>query len=194
MRRPSAVSARQDNSTPGTTVSPVGPGGERRRPSRRSVSWSVMATTSRPAPRRRGDQLRRRVGAVGGVLWVCRSMRIGDHFMGGAVLAADRRQRVGGPVAAYFGYGRRLRGWETMTAPVPCAGGIVHDAAGRLLVILRGHAPSAGTWSVPGGRCLPGEAAPDACVREVREETGLAVVVQRWAGGSSGPRPAGGRT
>lgn len=80
-----------------------------------------------------------------------------------------------------------------MTAPVPCAGGIVHDAAGRLLVILRGQAPSAGTWSVPGGRCQPGEAPPDACVREVQEETGLAVVVERWAGRVERPAP-GGRT
>jgi 8-oxo-dGTP diphosphatase len=80
-----------------------------------------------------------------------------------------------------------------MAALVPCAGGIVHDAHGRLLVILRGHAPSAGTWSVPGGRCLTGEAPPDACVREVQEETGLAVVVRRWAGRVERPAP-GGRT
>ena len=69
-----------------------------------------------------------------------------------------------------------------MTAPIPCAGGIVHDAAGRLLVILRAHAPSAGSWSLPGGRCLPGEPPPVACVREVQEETGLVVAVRRRAG------------
>ncbi|TWH74143.1 ADP-ribose pyrophosphatase YjhB (NUDIX family) [Modestobacter roseus] len=54
-------------------------------------------------------------------------------------------------------------------------GGLVHDAAGRLLLIRRGHAPSAGLWSVPGGRVEPGESEPDAVVREVREETGLRV-------------------
>jgi ADP-ribose pyrophosphatase YjhB (NUDIX family) len=64
----------------------------------------------------------------------------------------------------------------------PCAGGIVFDEAHRLLVIRRGHPPEAGRWSVPGGRCLPGESAPDACVREVREETGLRVQVLRHAG------------
>jgi 8-oxo-dGTP diphosphatase len=63
-----------------------------------------------------------------------------------------------------------------------CAGGIVHDSSRRLLVICRGQPPSAGSWSVPGGRCHPGEDAEAACVREVAEETGLAVAVVRWAG------------
>ncbi|WP_040338397.1 NUDIX domain-containing protein [Candidatus Blastococcus massiliensis] len=58
---------------------------------------------------------------------------------------------------------------------VPCVGAVVLDEAGRLLVIRRGHAPSAGMWSVPGGRIEPGEAPVEAVVREVREETGLAV-------------------
>jgi 8-oxo-dGTP diphosphatase len=64
----------------------------------------------------------------------------------------------------------------------PCAGGIVLDAAGRILLIRRGRPPSAGSWSVPGGRCEPGEAPADACVRELAEETGLVVAVERWAG------------
>jgi len=58
---------------------------------------------------------------------------------------------------------------------VPCVGAVVHDAAGRLLLIRRGHAPSAGMWSVPGGRMEPGESEPQAVVREVAEETGLTV-------------------
>ncbi len=62
------------------------------------------------------------------------------------------------------------------------AGGIVFDADRRLLVIRRGHEPSAGLWSVPGGRCLVGESPATACVREVAEETGLAVRVIRHAG------------
>lgn len=65
---------------------------------------------------------------------------------------------------------------------VPCAGGVVFDAAGRLLLIRRGRAPSQGLWSVPGGRCLAGEAPAEACVREVAEETGLAVRVLGEAG------------
>lgn len=64
----------------------------------------------------------------------------------------------------------------------PCAGGIVFDAQRRLLVIQRRHAPSAGLWSIPGGRCEVGEEPTAACVREVAEETGLAVEVTRLAG------------
>jgi ADP-ribose pyrophosphatase YjhB (NUDIX family) len=64
----------------------------------------------------------------------------------------------------------------------PCAGGIVFDSDHRLLVVLRGRSPGAGLWSIPGGRCLPGEPPREACVREVFEETGLAVRVIRLAG------------
>lgn len=79
-----------------------------------------------------------------------------------------------------------------MAAPQPCAGGIVFDEASRLLVIRRGQAPSRGLWSVPGGRCLPGEEASAACVREVAEETGLVVRVLRPAGRIELAAPGGG--
>jgi 8-oxo-dGTP diphosphatase len=58
---------------------------------------------------------------------------------------------------------------------VPCVGAVVLDGAGRLLLIRRGHAPSTGLWSVPGGRVEAGETLEEAVVREVLEETGLAV-------------------
>jgi 8-oxo-dGTP diphosphatase len=74
----------------------------------------------------------------------------------------------------------------------PCAGGIVFDPAGRLLLIRRGRPPAMGSWSVPGGRCRPEEAPAAACVREVAEETGLAVRILRWAGRVDRDAPDGG--
>jgi 8-oxo-dGTP pyrophosphatase MutT (NUDIX family) len=65
---------------------------------------------------------------------------------------------------------------------VPCVGGIVHDAAGRLLMIQRAHDPHRGLWSLPGGRIEADEFPEQAVVREVREETGLDVVPQRLVG------------
>jgi ADP-ribose pyrophosphatase YjhB (NUDIX family) len=65
---------------------------------------------------------------------------------------------------------------------VPCVGAVVHDALGRLLLIRRGHAPSAGLWSVPGGRMERGESEAEAVVREVAEETGLLVRPERVLG------------
>ena len=58
---------------------------------------------------------------------------------------------------------------------IPCVGAVIKDDQGRLLLIKRGHAPGAGLWSLPGGRIEPGETDAEALVREMREETGLAV-------------------
>jgi 8-oxo-dGTP diphosphatase len=65
---------------------------------------------------------------------------------------------------------------------VPCVGAIVHDAAGRILLVRRANDPGRGQWSIPGGRVELGETDAGAVVREVQEETGLGVAVDRLAG------------
>lgn len=61
--------------------------------------------------------------------------------------------------------------------PVVCAGAVIRDGEGRLLLVRRGHAPGAGRWSLPGGRVETGETPQAAAAREVAEETGLTVAV-----------------
>ena len=62
-----------------------------------------------------------------------------------------------------------------MSKVVACVGAVITDDQGRLLLIRRGTEPSRGLWSIPGGRCEPGESATAAVTREVLEETGLVV-------------------
>ena len=74
---------------------------------------------------------------------------------------------------------------------VPCVGGLVRDDRGRLLLVRRRNPPSAGFWSVPGGRVEPGEDDLAAVVRELAEETGLDVEPQRLVGTVRRPGPGG---
>ncbi len=74
---------------------------------------------------------------------------------------------------------------------IPCVGAVVTDGRGRLLMIKRGHEPGAGLWSIPGGRIEPGETDAEALVREMFEETGLAVEVGRLIGRVQRPGPNG---
>jgi 8-oxo-dGTP pyrophosphatase MutT (NUDIX family) len=55
---------------------------------------------------------------------------------------------------------------------LPAVAAVIHDRAGKLL--LQEKASGEG-WSLPAGAIEPGETPQQAIVREVREETGLAV-------------------
>lgn len=65
---------------------------------------------------------------------------------------------------------------EFPEAPIVGVGAIVVDR-GRVLLVQRGHEPSKGKWSLPGGMLEIGESLADGVVREVEEETGLQVEV-----------------
>lgn len=54
---------------------------------------------------------------------------------------------------------------------------ILRDDA--ILLIERGKEPLKGYWSIPGGAVETGERLEDALIREVKEETGLVVSVER---------------
>lgn len=69
---------------------------------------------------------------------------------------------------------------EYPSRPVPGVGAVVLrecDGHSEVLLVRRARAPLVGTWSLPGGAIELGETAAEACVREVREETGLEVAV-----------------
>lgn len=61
--------------------------------------------------------------------------------------------------------------------PTVAVGGIALDERERVLLIQRGRPPAEGAWSIPGGRVELGETLHQACVREMREETGLEVEI-----------------
>lgn len=57
---------------------------------------------------------------------------------------------------------------------------VIHD--GALLLVKRAQEPAKGKWTLPGGRLEAGEYLQDAVRREVLEETGIEVTVDRLLG------------
>lgn len=74
---------------------------------------------------------------------------------------------------------------------IRCVGAVVHDAQGRLLLVRRANEPGRGLWSLPGGRVEPGESDEQAVTRELAEETGMTVSVDRHVGTVTRSAPEG---
>ena len=56
---------------------------------------------------------------------------------------------------------------------------VIVDDRSRVLLVQCGRNPDKGRWSVPGGKCEPGESFAEAAAREAYEETGLRVEIGR---------------
>jgi 8-oxo-dGTP diphosphatase len=63
---------------------------------------------------------------------------------------------------------------------VGCGAAIVRD--GQILLIKRLRPPEAGCWSLPGGKVDFLEPVADAVVREIREEIGVTIALDRGLG------------
>lgn len=63
------------------------------------------------------------------------------------------------------------------TGPTVAVGAVIWRGPDELLLVRRGKPPRLGEWSLPGGRVESGETVRQALLREIREETGLAVEI-----------------
>jgi 8-oxo-dGTP diphosphatase len=68
---------------------------------------------------------------------------------------------------------------------------LMHDGHGRFLLIKRSAASknNAGKWDFPGGKIDVGEAFDKALIREIREETGLDVSLEKVLGAGESELP-----
>lgn len=93
--------------------------------------------------------------------------------------------RCGAPTAEASG-GRpacTARGCGFTWYPDPkVAVGVLAVRDGRLLLVRRNHEPAFGRWAFPSGYVDAGEVVEDAARREVREETGVTVRLDRLIG------------
>jgi 8-oxo-dGTP diphosphatase len=80
-------------------------------------------------------------------------------------------------ISEYVANLRKYVGKDLLMLPSAC--GVVVDDGGRVLLVRRADT---GTWSLPAGAIDPGEQPADAAVREVYEETGVRIAVERLAG------------
>jgi 8-oxo-dGTP diphosphatase len=86
------------------------------------------------------------------------------------------------PVSPYIARLRALIGQDLLLLPGVSA--VVRNDAGQILVARRSDT---GRWSLPAGVIDPGEQPADAVVREVLEETGIHVEIERVGGVGTHP-------
>ena len=73
-------------------------------------------------------------------------------------------------------------GYAAYYNPKPVAGAIPFDDDGRVILLRRGFEPGQGLWTFPGGFVDLGESVEEAAHREVDEELGIAIEVERLVG------------
>ena len=64
-------------------------------------------------------------------------------------------------------------GWVHYKNPYPCSAALVLNKKGEILLVKRGVKPGLGKWALPSGFIEMDETPEKACLRELKEETGL---------------------
>ena len=57
---------------------------------------------------------------------------------------------------------------------------VIHDGQGRIYATQRGYGDVKGKWEFPGGKIEPGEKREEALKREIREELGTEITIERY--------------
>jgi ADP-ribose pyrophosphatase YjhB (NUDIX family) len=73
-------------------------------------------------------------------------------------------------------------GWINYENPLPCAAALVRGSVGGILLVKRGVEPGKGEWALPSGFIEVDETPEEACIRELKEETGLEGRIVRLVG------------
>ena len=73
-------------------------------------------------------------------------------------------------------------GWVHYKNPLPASAAVARNKEGKFVLVKRAIAPGAGKWALPGGFVEIGETPEEACLRELKEETGLEGHIRRLIG------------
>ena len=73
-------------------------------------------------------------------------------------------------------------GWVNYENPLPSSAAFVRNDSREILLVKRGVEPGMGEWALPSGFIEIDETPARACVRELKEETGLEGRIQRLLG------------
>lgn len=76
--------------------------------------------------------------------------------------------------------------------PILAASAVIRENGGRFLLVQRTDPPEQGRWTLPGGRVDPGETLEQTVIREVYEETGVAIRIIKELGQLNVPDGTGG--